>query len=235
MEYDAKGPLIKPLLLLGEQADANYAIRFPNGLLAFELALQTLHSAIPSADTIYISVCDEIQVEAIRFRVENPGPLFPPHAHSDHDHEATQSPRLEIIFYNKTGSFNASSTSSAGLHVAHDLFPYVKWLVLGSGYPLLPPPALQQLILELEDPVTCFVREDGILEPWLGIWGCEAPKILKTAMGDEVLEVDVLKRVFEEVQGKQVKPLREEWLTKPRTKKDWDDAIQINREIRGVV
>jgi molybdopterin-guanine dinucleotide biosynthesis protein A len=68
---------------------------------------------------------------------------------------------------------------------------------------------LQQLILEYEDPVTCFVNEGGIAEPLIAIWGPEALERLKGVLERGKSGLD---GVVEGMGGKLVKPLREEWI-----------------------
>ncbi|KAL2061026.1 hypothetical protein VTL71DRAFT_9078 [Oculimacula yallundae] len=58
MQCDANEPLLRPLLVLGNKRTGcflEHLLRFPDGLFPFEHALQTIQSAAPSADTIYIS------------------------------------------------------------------------------------------------------------------------------------------------------------------------------------
>ncbi len=209
MEYDCKGPVLKPLLLIGSQPSPKGTptelLPFPDGKLAFEHALQTLHSAVPSANTIYISLHDKSRKDAIQFRIDDPATLFSSNAPpgQDHEHHEPEVPKLEVLLHETGHSINPG----AGLLAAHALFPDTKWLVLGSEYPLLPPPALQQLILEYEDTVTCYINEKGFVEPLLGIWGPEALEVVKR--GVEIGRSD-LDGVVKEVGGKLVKPLREE-------------------------
>ncbi|KAH6717148.1 hypothetical protein BKA61DRAFT_318796 [Leptodontidium sp. MPI-SDFR-AT-0119] len=157
MEYDSKGPVLKVLFLLNEKPSfggiQSPLLHFPDSLLTFEHALQTLHSAVPSADTIYISLHGESQISDIQSRLDDPSPLFPSHAHSAHDHYSPQTPRLEIIL-DGAGSRGSDTGPVTRLLAAHKIYPDSKWLVLGCAFPLLPPPALQQLVLEYQDPVT---------------------------------------------------------------------------------
>jgi hypothetical protein len=210
MEYSAEGPLLKPLLIIGDQSPL---ISTSKDLLpaAFSHALSTLHSALPSASTIYISLSSETQLESIgphlaNFSSSNLPPL-PSEAQSqsqDHDHEKSVSPELQLIISN-TNSPNQSLSSA--LLAAHALHPNSKWLVLGCGYRNLPPTALQQLILEYEDPVTCFGDEKGGMEV-IGIW---SPEVLERMKEDGVVERGV-DGVVKGRKGKLVRPLREEWI-----------------------
>jgi len=238
MDYDSEGPVINLLPLLNGQhsfAGANAALQpFPDGLLAFEHALQTLHSAVPLADTIYISLQHESQISQIQFRLDDPCPLFPSHDHADDDPESPHRiPRLEIIS-NQAGTGESRNNPLNSLLAAHAIDPDTKWLVLSCEFPLLPPPALQQLVLEYQDPVTCFVKEDGVSEPLIGIWGSEALEHLRAHVGGRENDEDVLRCAVEELQGKLVTPLREEWIVKPETEEEWERAMITWREIRGL-
>jgi hypothetical protein len=205
MEYSAEGPLLKPLLLIGDQSPL---ISTTKDLLpaAFSHALSTLHSALPSAPTIYISLSSETQLESIgphlaNFSSSNLTPLPSQPQSQDHDHEH-HFPELQLIIDNT----NPPSLSSALLAV-HALFPNEKWLVMGCGYRNLPPTALQQLILEYEDPVTCFVDEKGGMEV-IGIW---SPEALERMRGEGKVERGV-DGVVKGEKRKLVRPLREEWI-----------------------
>ena len=238
MEYGSNGPVINLLLLLNGRpsfAGADAALQpFPDGFLAFEHALQTLHSAVPSADTVYISLQHESQKSKIQFRLDDPDPLFPSHDHADDGPTSPhRTPRLEIIS-NQTGSGNSSNSPLNGLLAAHAINPDAKWLVQSCEFPLLPPPALQQLVLEYRDPVTCFVGENGVPEPLLGIWGSEALESLRAHEGGEDVDEEGLRRAVEELQGTLVKPLREEWIVKPETEEEWEQTMMTWRELRGL-
>ena len=74
MDFEGGGPVLKPILLIGGQSTLmgipKHLLPFPDSRLAFEHALETLHSAIPSASTIYISIHDESQKQGVQFRLE---------------------------------------------------------------------------------------------------------------------------------------------------------------------
>jgi hypothetical protein len=149
---------------------------FPDGLLAFEHALITIHDAMPTADTICISLHDESQLEGIQFRLDIPThqPVHTPvapEASPDVYHHSSSFPALEPIFDPER---HGDIGPAAGLLAAHAAHPAATLLVLGCDYPLLPPAALQQLILEYEPPLTCFVNADGFTEPLIAVWSLEA-------------------------------------------------------------
>jgi molybdopterin-guanine dinucleotide biosynthesis protein A len=211
MEYESGGPLLKVLLLIraksSRMGNRKELFRFPDGRLAIEHALETLHSAVPSASTIYISLHDEFQLGsieaplkdvAVRARVSKDAEHG---EHDEHDHDLHNFPELKPVFDEQEEDIGAAS----GLLAAHSTHPDAKWLVLTCDYPLLPPPALQQLILEYQNPVTCFVNESGFTEPLISIWDSEALEKLKLNVKNGRYSLD---GVIKEINGRLIKPLR---------------------------
>lgn len=111
--------------------------------------------------------------------------------------------------------------SAAGLLAAHSLHPDTKWLVLSCEYPFLPPPALQQLILEYQSPVTCLANEIGLAQPLVAIWDSEVLEKLRGAVKSGKTK---LNGVVEEMNRRLIRPLREQWITRADTKEEWDEA-----------
>jgi molybdopterin-guanine dinucleotide biosynthesis protein A len=220
MEFEGGGPLLKPLLLVGGQSirmgSRKELLSFPDGRLAFEHSLETLHSAIPTATTIYISIHNDSQKEGFQFRLDDPdyGRIIQP----SHDDHSSKFPELEILIDEPGRDIGPA----AGMLAAYNKFPGSKWVVLACGYPLLPPPALQQLILEYQPPVTCLVKESGEIEPLIGIWDPEALNVVKENVESGKNE---LKELVREMRGKLVEPLRNEWIRSTNTKDEWKDAM----------
>jgi molybdopterin-guanine dinucleotide biosynthesis protein A len=216
MEYDSKGPILKILLLIGGNSSATGSpkelLQHPDSQLAFEHTLNTLHSAVPSASTIYISLQDITQLANIEPILKDIAVRRATDAeHREHgDHRPTFPECCPMI-----NQQDEDIGPAGGLFNAHSIHPESTWLVLSCGYPLLPPSALQQLILEYQCPVTCFVNEKGIAEPLIGIWGAEALEKLKENRRSGSIN---LHAVVEEMRGKLVKPLREEWITPTNTR-----------------
>jgi len=229
MEYDFNGPVLKVLLLISglssRMGTRKELLPFPDGRLAFEQALSTIHSAVPSASTIHISLRNESQQAAMQFRLDDPAPLFTSNAPSSHDDEhdhRVSSPDLQVIL-DEAGK---DIGPAAGLLAAHSLHPEAKWLVLGCGYPLLPASALLQLILEYQDPVTCFADEKEVAQPLIGIWSPEAlEKLRENAERGRI----GLSEVVGEVEGKLVRPLREEWITGANT---MEEREEISKDLK---
>lgn len=221
MDFEGGGPVLKPVLLIGGQSTLmgipKHLLPFPDGRLAFEHALETLHSAIPSASIIYISIHDESQKQGIQFRLDDPelGRIIQP----SHDDHPPKFPQLEVLI-DEPGQEHADH--AAGLLTALKAFPDSKWLVFACGYPLLPPPALQQLILEYKPPITCFVSGDGLAAPLVGIWDPEAILRLRKNDVNEKIELDTVVR---ELGGKLIRPLREDWIKCTNTKEGWEEAM----------
>ena len=218
MEYDSQGPILKVLLLIGGNSTATGSpkglLRHPDGQLAFEHTLNTLHSAVPSASTIYISLQDITQLSYIEPTLKNIAVRRTTDAeHHEHDDHRPTFPECCPLVNRQDEDIGPA----AGLLNAHNIHPESTWLVLSCDYPLLPPSSLQQLILEYQYPVTCFVNEKGIAEPLIGIWGAEALEKLKENGRNGRND---LYAVVEEMKGKLVKPLREEWITPTNTREE---------------
>jgi molybdopterin-guanine dinucleotide biosynthesis protein A len=82
--------------------------------------------------------------------------LEEPHSESnsahtyEHCHDRRRAPIRVPIFDDQQEDIGLAG----GLLAAHAMLPGATFLVLGCDYPLLPPTALQQLILEYITPVT---------------------------------------------------------------------------------
>ncbi|KAF8857912.1 hypothetical protein BDZ45DRAFT_743918 [Acephala macrosclerotiorum] len=129
----------------------------------------------------------------------------------------------------RTGKFGITNDSISNIkprELAHTLDPESKWLVLGFDYPLLPASALQQLILEYEDPVTCFVNREEFAEPLIGIW---SPNALRKLGENVEVGRSGLGTVVKEVGGKMVRPLREGWIKGTNTREEWEEVLEILR------
>lgn len=227
---------IIPLLSIGGQSSRlgfrKEPLRLPDSLLEFEYALITIHDAIPAADTIYISLHDESQLESIKFCLDIPAH---PHTHTpgaagaspDEHHHYPNFPALEPIFdLEGVGDIGPA----ADLLAVHAAYPAATLLVLGCGYPLLPPTALQQLILEYEPPLTCFVSAEGFVVPLIAVWSPEA----LDALAEEVREGRTgLNRVVGMLKGKTVRPLRDIWITGFNTRAEWEDALKVLQQRHG--
>jgi molybdopterin-guanine dinucleotide biosynthesis protein A len=102
--------------------------------------------------------------------------------------------------------------------------------VLGCDYPLLPPAALQQLILEYEPPLTCFVNAGSFTEPLIAVW---SPEALDT-LAREVREGrSSLNRVVGMLKGKKVRPWRDTWITRYNTMEEWEEALNVLQQRDG--
>lgn len=207
MEYNADGPVLKPLFIIGGDTKPEGSRRelfsLPNGKLLYEHSLQTLHEVLPRANLIYVSIQSETHRQSITTQnLQHHSEAEPSHHDSDHEHVSQKFPDLEFLPNDKE---KVSNWAIAALKAAHLQFSDSKFLVTSCDYPLLGPAALQQLILEYEEPVTCFLNWDGIVQPLIGIWGPVALKKLSGSEGD-------LGKLVKELGGKVVKPLREEWV-----------------------
>ncbi|TAQ91015.1 hypothetical protein B7494_g602 [Chlorociboria aeruginascens] len=130
--------------------------------------------------------------QAIQFCLNDPFPELKDVPPSSHDYPLTV-PSLILIFeQDETKDIGPA----AALLSAYSIDPNVNWLVMTCCYPLLPPTALQQLLLEFQDPFTCFINEDGFVQPLIGISGSEALRMLKENLGKSRCElIDVVKEI----------------------------------------
>lgn len=172
MEHEGGGPAINILLLIGGKSSRmgtrKELLKFPDGRVAFEHALETIHDAVPTASTIFISVHNKAQLEGIEARLNDIVTLNRTAEDARHDQHGLNQhafPMLKPIFDGQ----GADIGPAAGLLAAYSRHPEAKWLVLGCDYPLLPPSALQQLVREYQSPATCFINKSGFAEPLIAI------------------------------------------------------------------
>jgi len=223
---------IESLLLMGGQSSRmgsrKELLPFPDGRLAIEHALDTLHSTFLERSSIYISMHSTSQLDAIKFMLEES------RSESISADFRSQEPQMQVYKYRHKrcitpiriipifDKHQENIGPAAGLLAAHAMLPEATFLVLGCDYPLLPPSALQQLSLEYIAPVTCFVNDSGFAEPLIAVWGPEALERLKenVAHGRNGLHYAI-----KQVGGKRVIPLKQEWITGTNTRKEWDEAM----------
>ncbi|OBT84511.1 hypothetical protein VE02_06771 [Pseudogymnoascus sp. 03VT05] len=203
---------IKPLLLIGGQSSRmgsrKELLILPDGRLALQHALDTLWCITCNATSVYLSVRDESQLDAIRF------------ARQKRAQSQSLRPKIVCIFDNQDEDIGPA----AGLLAAHAMFPNATFLVLGCDYPLLSPAALEQLISEYVPPVTCFSNEERFSEPLIAVW---APEALEKLKENVKRGRNGLNAVVKELGGKNIKPLRKEWIKGTNTKKEWDEAMEL--------
>lgn len=225
MEYNTEGPAVKPLLLIDSQSswldDLNEHFRFPDGTTIIQKAIQTLHSALPRATTIYMYLHDKDQLHGAKGLINDSGSFLEvvTTEHEDDDY-STPVPKLQPIFAQQRDKVEPD----AGLLAAHKLHPQSKWLVLACGYTFIPPPAIQQLILEYQSPITCFVDETGQTLPFVGIWDPDALEYLKTSVESSTHDMDA---IVQQLGGKLVNPLRKEWIQHVNTAKECNNSMKF--------
>jgi molybdopterin-guanine dinucleotide biosynthesis protein A len=153
-------------------------------------------------------------------------PEAEPDSHEqNHEHPfPALNPILDIQKYGDIGP-------AGGLLAAHATHPCATLLVVGCDYPLLPPSALQQLILEYEPPLTCFVNSEGFTEPLIALWSPEALDVLERNVKEGRSGLNGVVGMMEGV--KLVKPLRETWIMGCNTRHEWDKAMRVLKERHG--
>lgn len=179
-----------------------------DGRLALQHALDTLWCVLSNASPVYLSVHDERQLDAIGF------------VRQKHVPSQSQRPEIVCIFDNQDQNIGPA----AGLLAAHAMFPNASFLILGCDYPLLPPAALEQLIVEYVPPVTCFSNEERFSEPLIAVW---APEALETLKENVKRGRSGLNAVIKELGGKNITPLRKEWIKGTNTREEWNEAMRL--------
>ncbi|KFY44669.1 hypothetical protein V494_01374 [Pseudogymnoascus sp. VKM F-4513 (FW-928)] len=203
---------IKPLLLIGGQSlrmgTRKELLTLPNGRLALECALETLWCTIPNAPSVYLSLHDESQLDAVWLARQ--------------EREQSQSlPFATVpIFDNQDHDIGPA----AGLLAAHAMFPATSFLVLGCDYPLITPEALKQLMFQYVHPVTCFSNDEGFSEPLIAIW---APEALEKLKENVKRGRNGLNEVIKQIGGNTATPIRKQWIKGTNTRKEWDEAMEL--------
>lgn len=97
-------------------------------------------------------------------------------------------------------------------------------MVLGSGYPLLPPTALQLLVLGYQAPDMCFLDESGFTKSLIAIWSPEAlSKLKKNVKNGSNRLNDAIQRI----QDQMIRPLRQDWITRTNSMQIWEEVMKV--------
>lgn len=210
---------IRPLLIAGGRStrmgSAKHLLPWIDRRPLYQHTLEQLHGACPTADTLYISLRDEEQLQSLELDSSKLGltrvqPVYDSAGQSDADHPNTD-----------------SSGPAAGLLAAYNLSPRTTWLVAGCDYPLLTTAALQQLVQEYVPPVTCFSNPEGWGEPLLAIW---SPAALRQLQENVMRGRSGPNAVIRSLGAKIIKPKEEDWIFGANTKEEWDIAMQMARK-----
>lgn len=149
---------IKPLILAGGRSTRMHGqpkqfLVLPSGKTLIQRTIHLMKQVCGSAATVYISVSHENK--------------------SDFD-ELLNDKAIELIVDNEPNSTDKSAGPSSGMCAAHLLDPEATWLVVACDYPILSEELLRYLFDTFVPPVTCFINEQGYIEPLIGVWGPEA-------------------------------------------------------------
>ncbi len=120
---------------------------------------------------------------------------------------------------------------AAGLLAAYQNDPSAHWLVVACDYPLLTHDALRQLYDAYQEPITCFVNEQGWSEPLLSIRGPTALSKLEHNVREGSTGPS---KVVRELRGRLVKPDVETWIKGANTKEEWADVLDLLEVREGV-
>ena len=112
---------------------------------------------------------------------------------------------------------------ASGLLAAHRYDATAHWLVVAIDYPLIQPAALQQLLDEFQEPVTCFQNGDGYCEPLLGIW---SPGALAELAKNVAIGIDGPIATFRQCKGTALSPKDSKWTVNCNTPAEWEAAMQ---------
>lgn len=133
---------------------------------------------------------------------------------------------VDLLYDHNESEVKERIGPAAGLLAAHRHDPMAHWLVLACDYPLIQSMQLRDLLLEFEEPVTCFRNRDGFVEPLIGIWSPLALRHLaeNVSRGKTGPSYSV-----KEMKGKTVRPTEDWTLLNTNTKEEWNEALNIFR------
>ncbi|KAK5105735.1 hypothetical protein LTR62_002323 [Meristemomyces frigidus] len=151
---------IRPLLLMvgisSRTGSPKYLLRHPTGQPTYLRTLKLLRMALPSAEEIGVSIRSAEQMA-----------------------ELTEGNDSQVCFVSDSSVLSDLTKEddigpAAGLLAAHDHDKSAHRLVLGYDFPLPTVRALEQLINDCEEPLTCLDGTDGSSEPFFAIWSPSA-------------------------------------------------------------
>lgn len=125
---------------------------------------------------------------------------------------------------------------ASGLLTAYNKHNFSDWLVIASDYPLLDADAIHQLLNEHNQPlgdgsrsaVSCFINNDGFVEPLLGIWGPAALQRLQQYARMGIYGPSkTVNEMAKEGKAKLVKPLKDTWILGANTPQEWERCMQL--------
>lgn len=180
-----------------------YLLQHPTGQPMYLRTLGLLRMALPSAEDTCVSIRSAEQMV-----------------------DFTEAKDFQICFLSDSSVLSSLSSEddigpAAGLLAAYDHDKSAHWLVLGCDYPLATLYALERLISEYEEPLTCFDGTDGFCEPLFAIW---SPSALSNLKENVIKGATGPMKVVREMNAKVVKPENPEWAMGTNTPEQWDAA-----------
>lgn len=204
-----------------------HLLRLPSGELLYRHLLTVMKGATSEDDVLYMSLKDKTALEQL-LGEDTSATLIAGDTLSFPD----KSPYTVRVLYDEDGASPNGSKAhkatdigpAAGLLTAHHSDPESCWLIVACDYPLLTASPLQQLLHELQGPVTCFQNESGFCEPLLSVWSPSALLRLQ----ENVFQGNYGPSfVVKESKGKLLRPEREEWLFNTNDKEEWGKALNL--------
>lgn len=173
----------------------------------YQHLIDVVHVTFPSIRTIYFSVTDTSTLDDTLQHEGTYSPIGP----------VDQSIKLVRVLDKPTKDIGPA----AGLLAAHQYDQNATWLIVACDFPLLEPAALLQLRKAFEDPVTCFVNQDGFSEPLLAIW---SPQALRGLSENVEGGRSGPNYTVKQLGGKLVSPIKDDWILNTNTPEEWKDA-----------
>ncbi|KAF4334232.1 bifunctional molybdenum cofactor biosynthesis [Fusarium beomiforme] len=213
--------IIKPLILAGGKStrmgSPKHLLTMPDGRPLYRHQIDVLRKACPEAETIYISLSQDSEMDELLSDVEKVSFETTPGENS-----------IEIILDLESSLGGESKGPATGLLAAYESDPTATWLIVACDYPCITAEALQELQSRYKPPVTCFRNSAGFCEPLLGIWSPEAIAHLKENYQDGKLSPS---KAIRELDGHSYVPDNSEALLRNvNVKSEWEDALRALKD-----
>lgn len=178
----------------------------PDGRTFVNHALGLLSASLPASSKVYISVKDQ-----------------------DQESRLVLDSRYDVCIIRDEDLFESHPAyrdigPACGLLSSYHHGKMAHWLILACDYPLVVGEALQQLKDEYEEPVTCFMNEEGFSEPLIALW---SPSALQKLEENVQKGMTAPSRTVKLLRGKTIGPRCSEWLQGTNNPKELSFAMAI--------
>lgn len=185
---------------------AKHLLERPDGMNFLIYALGLLRASLPTGSEVCISVKDQKQESELALDSRSDICVL----------------RDEDLFKSYPAYRNIGP--ACGLLSPHHHDKMAHWLILACDYPLIVGDAFQQLKDEYEEPVTCFINEEGFPEPLIALW---SPLALQKLEGNVQKCITGPSRTVKSVGGKTIRPRSSEWLRGTNTPEELSVAMKV--------